>query len=283
MIHLSPDVQDSIDRALAEDQAFNDPTTGSIIPADLMARGVIRSKASGILAGTEVSLAVFLRVDPQLAAEALMTDGAGLTPGDEIARMEGRAASILRAERVALNFLQRMCGIATDTSRYVKAVEGFRAKIVDTRKTAPGLRYLDKYAVRAGGGANHRLNLADGILIKDNHIAAFRSRGLGLKEAVELAVERASHTINVEVEAANLEELEEALAAGARIIMLDNMSLEDMRRAVEMVDSRAILEASGGINLETARAVAETGVDLISVGSLTHSVKALDVNLDLEF
>ena len=179
-----------------------------------------------------------------------------------------------------MNFLQRMCGIATDTSRYVKAVEGFKAKIIDTRKTAPGLRYLDKYAVRAGGGANHRLNLADGILIKDNHIAALRSRGLGLKEAVELAVERASHTINVEVEVANLEELEEALAAGARIIMLDNMSLEEMRRAVEMVDGRAILEASGGINLETARAVAETGVDLISVGSLTHSVKALDVSLD---
>ena len=283
MIHLSPDVQDSIDRALAEDQAFNDPTTGSIIPSDLTARGVIRSKASGVLAGIEVSLAVFRRVDPGLAAEPLMPDGAGLTPGDEIARMEGRAASILRAERVALNFLQRMCGIATDTSRYVKAVDGFRAKIVDTRKTAPGLRYLDKYAVRAGGGANHRLSLADGILIKDNHIAALRSQGLGLKEAVELAVDRASHTINVEVEVANLEELEEALAAGARIIMLDNMSLEDMRRAVQMVDGRAILEASGGINLETARAVAETGVDLISVGSLTHSVKALDVSLDLEF
>ena len=283
MIHLSPDVQDSIDRALAEDQAFNDPTTGSIIPPDLMARGVMRSKASGVLAGIEVSLAVFRRIDPQLAAEALMTDGAGLIPGDEIARMEGRAASILRAERVALNFLQRMCGIATDTSQYVKAVEGFTSKIIDTRKTAPGLRYLDKYAVRAGGGANHRLNLADGILIKDNHIAALRSRGLGLKEAVELAVERASHTINVEVEVANLEELEDALAAGARIIMLDNMSLEDMRDAVEMVDGRAILEASGGINLETARAVAETGVDLISVGSLTHSVRALDVSLDLEF
>ena len=283
MIHLTPDVQSLIDQALAEDQTFNDPTTGTIIPLELKGFGFLRAKANGILAGVEVSLAVFRRVDPQLRTEALLSDSATLVPGDSIARVEGSAASILRAERPALNFLQRMSGIATDTSRYVKLVAGFRAKIVDTRKTVPGLRYLDKYAVRAGGGANHRLNLADGILIKDNHIAALRSQGLSLEETVKLTLERASHTIKVEVEVTNIEELQEALEAGAHIIMLDNMSLDDMRRAVEMVNGRAVMEASGDINLETVRSVAETGVDLISIGSLTHSVKALDISLDLEF
>jgi len=276
-------VQNLIDRALAEDQTFNDPTTGSIIPPDLKGLGVIRSKANGVLAGVEVSLAVFRRVDPQLRTEALLPDGVALSPGVAVARVEGSAASILRAERIALNFLQRMSGIATDTSRYVKVVEGFKARIVDTRKTVPGLRYLDKYAVRAGGGANHRLNLADGILIKDNHIAALRSQGLSLGDTVKLALERAPFTVRVEVEVTNLEELQEALEVGAHIIMLDNMSLADMRRAVEIVNGRAIIEASGGINLETVRAVAETGVDIISVGSLTHSVRALDMSLDLEF
>ena len=283
MIHLTPDVQNLIDRALAEDQTFSDPTTHSLIPPDLNGFGLIRSKAVGVLAGVDVSLAVFRRVDPRLRVEVLTEDGASLEPGDSIAQVEGSAASILRAERPALNFLQRMSGIATDTSRYVKAVEGLKSKIVDTRKTVPGLRYLDKYAVRAGGGANHRLNLADGILIKDNHVAALRSRGLNLKEIVKLALERASHTIKVEVEVTNLEELQEALEAGAHIIMLDNMSLDAMRQGVDVVNGRAILEASGGINMETARAVAETGVDLISIGGLTHSVKALDISLDLEF
>ena len=283
MIQHIPEIQDLIDRALSEDQAFNDPTTASLIPQDLEGVGVLRSKAAGVLAGVEVSLAVFRRVDPLIRTEALLGDSSSLLPGDAIARVQGSAASILKAERTAVNFLQRMSGIATDTARYVKVVEGLRSRIIDTRKTAPGMRYLDKYAVRAGGGANHRLNLADGILIKDNHIAALRSKGLSLRETVELALERASHTIKVEVEVTNLEELEEALAAGAHVIMLDNMSPEDMRRSVEIVDGRAVLEASGGINADTVRAVAETGVDLISIGSLTHSVKALDISLDLEF
>ena len=283
VIHLTPEVKKLIDQALTEDQAFNDPTTDSLIPTGLKGSGVIRSKADGVLAGVEVSLAVFRRVDPQLRAEALLRDSTTLALGDSIARVEGRAASILRAERTALNLLQRMSGIATDTSRYVKAVEGFGAKIVDTRKTVPGLRYLDKYAVRAGGGANHRMNLADGILIKDNHIDALRAQGLSLKETVKLALERASHTVKVEVEVTSLEELQEALEAGAHVIMLDNMSLAEMRRAVEVVKGRTLLEASGGISLETVRAVAETGVDIISVGSLTHSAKALDLSLDLEF
>ena len=283
MIHLTPDVQHLIDLALAEDQVFSDPTTGSIVPPDVKGFGVIKAEAVGVLAGVEVCLAVFRRVDSQLRIEALLSDGTPVAPGDAAARVEGSAGSILRAERPALNFLQRMSGIATATSRYVKAVEGCKAKIVDTRKTAPGLRLLDKYSVRAGGGANHRLNLADGILIKDNHIAALRAQGLGLKDTVRLALERASHTIKVEVEVTNLEELKEALQAGAHIIMLDNMSPGDMRRAVELVDGRAVIEASGGVNLDTVRAVAETGVDLISIGGLTHSVQALDMSLDLEF
>ena len=283
MIHLIPEVQHLIDLALAEDQVFSDPTTAVLIPPDLKGTGVIRSKAQGVVAGLDVALAVFRRVDPELRTEALMGDGASVAPGDDLARVEGSAASILRAERPALNFLQRMSGIATDTARYVKVVEGCRARIVDTRKTAPGMRYLDKYAVRTGGGGNHRLNLADGVLIKDNHIEALRSREKSLVDTVKLALERAPHTIKVEVEVANLEELQEALDAGAHIIMLDNMSIEEMRRAVETVAGRAVLEASGGVNLETVREVAETGVNLISVGSLTHSVKALDLSLDLEF
>ena len=283
MIHLVPEVQHLIDLALAEDQVFSDPTTAALIPSDIKGTGVIRSKAQGVVAGLDVSLAVFRRVDPELRTEASLADGASVAPGDSVALVEGSAASILRAERPALNFLQRMSGIATDTARYVQVVEGCRARIVDTRKTAPGMRYLDKYAVRAGGGGNHRLNLADGILIKDNHIEALRSRETGLGETVKLALERAPHTIKVEVEVTNLKELREALDAGAHIILLDNMSIEEMRRAVDTVAGKAVLEASGGVNLETVRAVAETGVDLISVGSLTHSVKALDLSLDLEF
>jgi nicotinate-nucleotide pyrophosphorylase (carboxylating) len=283
MSQLPPEVYRLIDAALTEDQVFNDPTTQNLVPDDVRAVGMIRAKDYGVLAGLDVCMAVFQRVDETLESKGLVSDGAALSPGDDVARVEGAAGSILRAERTALNFLQRMSGIASDTNRYVRAIEGSRSRIVDTRKTAPGHRYLDKYAVRMGGGYNHRLNLADGILIKDNHIAALRSRGLNLKEIVKLALERASHTIKVEVEVTNLEELQEALEAGAHIIMLDNMSLDAMRQGVDVVNGRAILEASGGINMETARAVAETGVDLISIGGLTHSVKALDISLDLEF
>ena len=283
MIRLTPDVLDLIDRALAEDHASNDLTTSALIPPGLNAQGIIRSNEEGVVAGVTVSIAVFHRVDPQLLAEEVLTDGDSLTPGCAIARVNGKAASILRAERTALNFLQRMSGIATATSRYVRAIEGTKATIVDTRKTVPGLRSLEKSAVRAGGGRNHRINLADGILIKDNHIYALRSMGLTLKGAVKLALAQASGNVTVEVEVTNQEELEEALEAGAHNIMLDNMSVEDTRHAVKTVNGRAVIEASGGINIHTVRAVAETGVDLISIGSLTHSVTALDMSLDLEF
>ena len=283
MSQLPPEVYNLIDTALSEDQAFNDPTTHALVPQGMRAVGMIRAKGNGMLAGIEVCQTVFQRIDASLDAQVLLPDGSALAPGTDLARIEGDAGSILRAERVALNFLQRMSGIASDTNEYVKAIEGSQARIVDTRKTAPGHRYLDKYAVRMGGGYNHRLNLADGILIKDNHIEALRSQEMGLQDVIKLALSRASHTIKVEVEVESLEAAEEAAAAGAHIIMLDNMSPELMRQAMEIIDGRAVVEASGGISMETVRAVAASGVDLISVGGLTHSTKALDISLDLEY
>ena len=283
MSQLPPEVYNLIDAALSEDQAFNDPTTHALVPQGIQAVGMIRAKRNGMLAGIEICQAVFQRIDASLDAQVLLPDGSALTPGTDLARIEGDAGSILRAERVALNFLQRMSGIASDTNEYVKAIEGSQARIVDTRKTAPGHRYLDKYAVRMGGGYNHRLNLADGILIKDNHIEALRSQEMGLQDVIKLALSRASHTIKVEVEVESLEAAEEAAAGGAHIIMLDNMAPELMRQAMEIIDGRAVVEASGGISMETVRAVAASGVDLISVGGLTHSTKALDISLDLEY
>lgn len=283
MSQLPPEVYNLIDAALSEDQTFSDPTTGTLVPPEIKGIGMLRAKAVGVLAGVDVASAVFQRVDSGLEVQTLLPDGSPLSPGDDIARVSGSAGSILRAERIALNFMQRMSGIASDTHRYVQAIQGCKARIVDTRKTVPGHRYLDKYSVRMGGGHNHRMNLADGILIKDNHIEALRSQEMGLGQVVQLALARASHTIKVEVEVETLEQLREALDAGAHIIMLDNMPVETMRQAMGMVNGRAVVEASGGINLETVRGVAETGVDLISIGGLTHSTTALDISLDLEF
>ena len=283
MPEFPPDVYSLIDAAIAEDQTFNDPTTAALVPPEIRGVGMLRAKAHGVLAGVDVGMTVFRRVEPELELEALMSDGSTLSPGDDIARVAGPAGGILRAERIALNFMQRMSGIASLTNRYVRAIEGSRSRIVDTRKTAPGHRYLDKYAVRAGGGYNHRYNLADGILIKDNHIEANRFREMGLRQVIELALERASHTIRVEVEVETLEDAREALDAGAHIIMLDNMPVEMMREAIGFIGDRAVVEASGGINFNTVRDVAGTGVHLISIGELTHSTPALDISLDLEF
>jgi nicotinate-nucleotide pyrophosphorylase (carboxylating) len=283
MTQFPPDVYALIDAAVAEDQTFNDPTTQAVVPPEIEGTGMLRAKAVGVLAGVDVAIAVFQRVDPTLEVKAILEDGAPLSPGDDIAVVRGSAAGILRAERIALNFMQRMSGIASDTNRYVRAVAGLNARIVDTRKTVPGHRYLDKYSVRMGGGYNHRLNLADGILIKDNHIQANRFREMGLKDVIQLALARASHTIKVEVEVETMEQVAEALEAGAHIIMLDNMSVPEMADAMLVIGDQAIVEASGGITYDTVRAVAETGVDLISIGGLTHSVDALDISLDLEF
>ena len=271
-----------IDNALAEDLGWGDVTTEAVTPPELQGKASIVVKASGVLAGIEVARIVFLRVDPSLQFEPLIPEGSKVKPGDKIARVEGKVASILKAERVALNFLQRLSGIASETRLYVEAIDGFNSRILDTRKTTPGLRFLEKYAVRIGGGYNHRLHLGNGVLIKDNHLKALRGQGTSLREVVAKAKQKTPHFLKVEVEVNTAEEAIEAADAGADIIMLDNMSLKEMRHAVELVGGRALLEASGGITLDNVRMVAEIGVDFISIGALTHSAKALDISLELE-
>ena len=282
MLHTTPEVQSLIERALQEDLGLGDPTTDALIPPDREARAVIFAKAPGVLCGLEVALAVFRRIDPAIQAQACLQDGARLKKGDVIARLQGRAASLLKGERVALNFLQHLSGIATETARYVEAVQGLPVRILDTRKTLPGWRPLAKYAVRTGGGQNHRMALGDGILVKDNHIALLRAQGISLGEIVRRALERAPHTLKVEVEVTAVADAREALEAGAHLLLLDNMPLEGMREVARLAKGRALLEASGGITLETVRSVAETGVDFISVGALTHSARALDISVEIE-
>jgi nicotinate-nucleotide pyrophosphorylase (carboxylating) len=271
-----------IELALAEDTSHGDITSELLIPPGLSGGVVVLAKADGVLAGGEVARRVFFRVDPSLKIELLLDDGVRLRSGDRIATVSGRVASILKAERVALNFLQRLSGIASATARYVAEVRGLKARISDTRKTTPGLRMLEKYAVSIGGGQNHRFHLGDGILIKDNHLAALRARGMTLKEIITQAKEHAPRGLLVEVEVGNLAEAREAAGAGADIILLDNMSPDEMRRVVEIIPSRVKTEASGGITLGNVRTVAECGVDIISIGALTHSVIALDISLELE-
>jgi nicotinate-nucleotide pyrophosphorylase (carboxylating) len=266
-----------IERALREDLGSGDVTTASIVPKSLVVSGEIVIKQPGVVAGLEVARAVFHVGDERIALTCLVEDGSGVQRGQIVARIEGPAAGILGAERVALNFLQRMSGIATMTRQYVEAVKGTTAVILDTRKTAPGLRALDKLAVRLGGGQNHRFGLYDMALIKDNHIAAAG----GIAEAMERVRETVSEDLAIEVEVTDLEQFVEALAAGPDRIMLDNMSLGEMRRAVELAAGRVELEASGNVTLEDVAAIAATGVDFISVGALTHSVRALDMSLEI--
>jgi len=275
-------IEEIIDRALAEDIGKGDVTTEALIPGDKQGAGFIVAKKEGILAGTGAAKQVFHRVDPELKVEILLEDGARVKPGNRVAKVSGSIASILKAERVALNFLQRLSGIASETNRYVEAVKGLPVRIMDTRKTTPGLRSLEKHAVRAGGGENHRMSLGDGILIKDNHQAALRSQGLNIKEIIAKAKQNAPQRLPVEIEVGTVSEALEAVEAGADIVMLDNMSLEDMRKAVKSIHGHALIEASGGITLGNVRAVAETGVDFISIGALTHSATALDISLELE-
>ena len=280
-MQITRDIRDLIDRTLAEDLSIGDPTTDILVPPDLESTAVLLAKQEGILAGLDVGLEAFRRFDDRVSITALLEDGSPIRPGDHLGTIQGRVASLLKAERTAVNFMQHMSGIATQTRRYVEAVEGHPVRIVDTRKTTPGLRFLEKYAVRMGGGQNHRQNLGDGILIKDNHIDALRGDGMSLGDVVKKAIREASHTIRVEVEVENLEQLDEALDAGAGIILLDNMDVEQMTTAVQIAKGKAFTEASGGITLETVRAVAATGVDIISVGALTHSVLALDISMDM--
>jgi nicotinate-nucleotide pyrophosphorylase (carboxylating) len=260
-----------IRNALAEDVGTGDVTTGAALRGDETGLARATAKAELVVAGIEVFGEVFRTLDPALVFTARKRDG------EFLAEISGSLASILTAERVALNLLQRMCGIATLTRRYVDEIAGMRAKILDTRKTAPGLRILDKYAVRAGGGCNHRFALYDGVLIKDNHIAA--AGGIG--PAVRRVRDRVPHTFRIEVEVKNMAELEEALIAGADSVLLDNMGLSEMAAAVARVGGKIPLEASGNITLERVREVASTGVDLISVGALTHSAAAADISLNV--
>jgi nicotinate-nucleotide pyrophosphorylase (carboxylating) len=267
--------------ALAEDIGTGDITTNSTVPLETWSTGVFLAKAHGVLSGLRAAEAVFREVDERTVFTPERADGDSFSPDDILARVEGPARGVLTAERVALNFLQRLSGVATATARYVEAVQGTRARIIDTRKTTPGMRLLEKAAIRHGGGHNHRVGLNDGVLIKDNHLAALGGPD-AIRRAIESAREAAPHTLRVEVEVTSLDELEQALEADADIIMLDNMDIATMSDAVKRVNGRALLEASGGITFETLRRVAETGVDLISVGALTHSAPAVDISLDLE-
>jgi nicotinate-nucleotide pyrophosphorylase (carboxylating) len=270
-------MQELIDRALAEDLGDGDVTSAAVVPAAALARARIEQRAAGVVAGLRVAEAVFRRVDPGLRWHPHVTDGAA-RDGGLVAEVAGQARSILTGERVALNFLGRLSGVATLTARYVRAVEGTRARILDTRKTTPGLRALEKQAVLAGGGHNHRAGLFDAMLVKENHSAL----GGGVGEATRAALAAAPAGMLVEVECSTIEEVDEALAAGATRILLDNMTTSELREAVARARGKAETEASGGVTLGSVRAIAETGVDWISVGALTHSAPALDLSLLLD-
>lgn len=271
------ELQRKIEEWLEEDIGSGDISTMTTISEQEQGTGILYAKEAGMIAGQPVAEQVFAAVDPALSFKALVAEGAHVEKGQEIAEVSGSVRSILSGERLALNLLQRLSGIATRTSQYVQALAGTKARVVDTRKTTPGLRFLEKYAVRVGGGHNHRFALYDAVMIKDNHI---KGAG-GIERAVVAARSAIPHTMKIEVETESLAEVKEALQAGADIIMLDNMPLEQMKEAVQLIAGRAIVEASGGVTLETIRPIAETGVDVISVGALTHSVRALDISLDL--
>ena len=268
-------VDNLIKTALLEDINYCDVTTDYLIPAEQMGKGRLVAKAEGILCGAEVAARVFELIDSDIKIEILIKDGESVKYGDEIMRLEGRTASLLKGERTALNLIQHMSGIATAANQAMKIVEGTNASIADTRKTLPGMCPLQKYAVMTGGAKNHRYNLSDAAMRNDNHIDAAG----GITKAITKLRSKIGHMTKIEVETRNLDELREALAAKADIIMLDNMSPELMKQAVEITDGRAVLEASGGITDETLRAVAESGVDIISVGALTHSVQAFDISM----
>lgn len=274
----NPQVEQIITLALNEDIGTGDITTLSTIPADKTALGRFVAKEDMILCGIDLAKHIFGRVDPSIELKANFKDGDAVKKGDVIAVVSGNAQNVLTGERTALNFMQRLTGIATRTHASVAEVAGTNAKITDTRKTTPGLRVLEKYAVRVGGGTNHRFNLADGVLIKDNHIAVSG----GIKNAVKNARAVIPHTLKIEVEVETKEQLAEALDAGADIIMLDNMSYDLMRECVGIVAGRALVEASGNMGEKNLREVAETGVDIISIGALTHTVKAADISLKFQ-
>ena len=276
-------LEETVRHALAEDAPWGDLTCETLIPADASLTGSLVARESGVLSGIDLFSAAMKLADEETQIEVKLPDGAQFERGDVLATVSGAARSVLTAERVGLNFVQRMSGIATMTAQFVAAVAGTRARIVDTRKTTPGLRLFERYAVRCGGGRNHRYSLSDAVLAKDNHLAVLTSNGKrDLTEALREVRKRLPHTAHLEVEVDRPDQIAAVLSAGVDTIMLDNFSLEEMRAAVEQIAGRALVEASGSVKLDAVRAIAETGVDIISVGALTHSARGLDLGLDAQ-
>lgn len=282
----APELRAAVRAALAEDIGTGDATTLATVPPGLSASALMRAREPLVVAGIEFAEIAFRELSKKISVKKILRDGQRAQPGDTLLKISGPAPAILTAERVALNFIQRLSGVATLTSRFVKAVRGTGAQILDTRKTTPGWRRFEKYAVNCGGGKNYRIGLFDMVLIKDNHLVALRNEKPNAIAAAILRARRKFPKLTVEVEADNLQQVAQAVAAGAEIILLDNMTLSQLRRAVKMVKvhprGRAKTEASGGVNLKTVRAIAQTGVDFISVGALTHSAPAVDIGLDFE-
>jgi nicotinate-nucleotide pyrophosphorylase (carboxylating) len=275
-------IDDIIRRALDEDAPWGDLTSEVFLPADARATASLVAREPGVFSGAAVFARVFELVDVGARVELLVGDGERFDTGTVLARVDGTAHAVLRAERIALNLTQRMSGIATLTARFVEAVADTRARIVDTRKTTPGLRVLERQAVRDGGGHNHRFSLSDAVLAKDNHLAVLAAAGVPIGDAIRAAREKIGHTTHLEVEVDRLDQIEPVVAAGVDTIMLDNFTPDELRQGVAIVAGRALVEASGGVSLETVAAIAATGVDVISVGALTHSPRALDLGLDVE-
>jgi nicotinate-nucleotide pyrophosphorylase (carboxylating) len=274
---MTPNVQSLIQTALNEDIGSGDITTDNLIPSDLEGSGTIIAKEKMVLAGIDVARQVFHELDPEIVFQPLATDGATIETRQTIANLRGRLASLLKAERTALNFLQRLSGIATHVRSYVRLAGNTATQIVDTRKTTPGWRVLEKYAVRVGGAQNHRMGLYDGVLIKDNHIAAFG----GIKPAIEHIRKHVSHLIKIEVEVTNMDEVKEAVEAGADIIMLDNMNVEQARSAIKFINKKVVVEVSGGIQKKNLKEMIDTGVDIISIGALTHGARSVDISMKI--
>jgi nicotinate-nucleotide pyrophosphorylase (carboxylating) len=275
------EIERIVTMALDEDAPWGDLTGETLIPARATATAELVAREPGVFSGARVVEATFRVVDPAIAVEVLAADGDRFAAGDVLARVQGPARGILRGERVALNLVQRMSGVATLTARFVDAVAGTRARIVDTRKTTPGLRSLERQAVRDGGGRNHRRSLSDAVMAKDNHLAVLTAGGADLGTALREARDRMPHTAHLEVEVDRIDQIEPVLAGGADTVMLDNFTVDELRAGVALIAGRATVEASGGVNLDTVAAIAATGVDVISVGALTHSARALDLGLDV--
>jgi nicotinate-nucleotide pyrophosphorylase (carboxylating) len=274
-------IQRAIERALEEDLGLGDATTAALFERAVPARARIIAQQPMVVAGVQVAEAVYAEVDPAVKMLRRVPEGTSVTPGTVVFEVEGDGRSLLMAERLALNFLQRLSGIATLTARFCDAVRGYRCRILDTRKTTPGLRALEKWAVRLGGGLNHRHSLADGLLIKDNHLALLKAQSIGTAKACRLARERGPHGLRIIVEAESLPEVHEALDGQADVILLDNMSSPQVRQAVEIIKGRALIEVSGGITLQNVRDMAATGVDFISIGTLTHSAPSVNLSMEL--